>query len=431
MTPQAVATAAKAIAPQNPPAQAPAASTIDFSQLLGGGFASLLQAGNSNTTPPAAPPQASPPKHDSSDTDSASANLAGTACATAPQQQTQAATPATAQATTQGTTPGVASPVVTPAAALVPALPQGAATNGASGTTSGQGAQTVPGAAAVEARVVAGAPTYLSQPSAMLAGLWHHAGTAQANDAAQDGDAQPGDASASDPAAAPSDASAAPPKLAAAADAAGQDAHGGSDSDTSLPAPDSIPGQAVATAVTSDPTAAAVPAPSLGAHQVASATPAAQTSAAATALPMPVHVLPAAEQVALSLRQAVQSGTGRIEIQLKPASLGAISVKLDVTHDGHISAVISADRSDTLNLLKQDLPEFAAGLARRRPQGRQRQPQLQPARRRAAVICAERGAERDIAALCRRGGDAGVEPVFRPALLPPPRRHSRHRGLAP
>ncbi len=188
MTPQAVATAAKAIAPQNPPAQAPAASTIDFSQLLGGGFASLLQASNSNTTPPAPPPQASPPKHNSSDTDSASANLAGTACAAAPQQQTQAAT------SPYGPSGGAIHNAEHDARCrrvfsrnarrcALPALPQAAATNGASGTTSGQGAQTVPGAAAVEARVVAGAPTYLSQPSAMLAGLWHHAGAAQANDA--------------------------------------------------------------------------------------------------------------------------------------------------------------------------------------------------------------------------------------------------------
>jgi flagellar hook-length control protein FliK len=78
------------------------------------------------------------------------------------------------------------------------------------------------------------------------------------------------------------------------------------------------------------------------------------TTAATTApnlAPPPVY-----EQVAFSLRQVADGdgGVNTINIQLKPASLGAIQVKLDVGHDGKISAVISADRSDTLNLLRQD-----------------------------------------------------------------------------
>lgn len=64
--------------------------------------------------------------------------------------------------------------------------------------------------------------------------------------------------------------------------------------------------------------------------------------------------LPASEQVAIHLRQAIKDGSNEIQIQLKPASLGAIDVKLNVNHDGRLTAVISADRSDTLNLLKQD-----------------------------------------------------------------------------
>jgi flagellar hook-length control protein FliK len=64
--------------------------------------------------------------------------------------------------------------------------------------------------------------------------------------------------------------------------------------------------------------------------------------------------LPASEQVAINLKQAITNGTNEIHIQLKPASLGAIDVKLNVNHDGRLTAVISADRSDTLHLLKQD-----------------------------------------------------------------------------
>jgi hypothetical protein len=65
-------------------------------------------------------------------------------------------------------------------------------------------------------------------------------------------------------------------------------------------------------------------------------------------------LVPASEQVAFHLKQALKNGSDEIQIQLKPASLGAIDVKLNVAHDGRLTAVISADRSDTLNLLKQD-----------------------------------------------------------------------------
>jgi hypothetical protein len=67
-----------------------------------------------------------------------------------------------------------------------------------------------------------------------------------------------------------------------------------------------------------------------------------------------VALIPAGEQVAVHLKQAAANGTNEIQIQLKPASLGTIDVKLNVNHDGRLTAVISADRSDTLNLLKQD-----------------------------------------------------------------------------
>ena len=62
----------------------------------------------------------------------------------------------------------------------------------------------------------------------------------------------------------------------------------------------------------------------------------------------------AAEQVAVSLRQALSSGNDHIQIQLQPADLGAVAVKLSINHDGRVTMVVSADRSDTLNLLQQD-----------------------------------------------------------------------------
>ncbi len=64
--------------------------------------------------------------------------------------------------------------------------------------------------------------------------------------------------------------------------------------------------------------------------------------------------LPASEQVAINMRQALKVGANEIQIQLRPESLGVIDVKLNVDHDGRLSAVISANHPETLNLLKQD-----------------------------------------------------------------------------
>lgn len=74
---------------------------------------------------------------------------------------------------------------------------------------------------------------------------------------------------------------------------------------------------------------------------------------------MPIPPNAAAEQVAVTLRQAVNAGNDHIQIQLQPADLGAVEVKLSINHDGRVTMVVSADRSDTLNLLQQD----AGGLA--------------------------------------------------------------------
>jgi flagellar hook-length control protein FliK len=62
------------------------------------------------------------------------------------------------------------------------------------------------------------------------------------------------------------------------------------------------------------------------------------------------------------LPQAFKSGDNHIQIQLQPAELGAIDVKLNVNHDGRVTMVVSADRSDTLNLLRQDSSSLTQAL---------------------------------------------------------------------
>ena len=68
------------------------------------------------------------------------------------------------------------------------------------------------------------------------------------------------------------------------------------------------------------------------------------------------------EQVSVQVQRAIGQGTDRISIQLKPAELGRSEVKLEVAHDGRLNAVISAERSDTLDLLKQDAKSLQQSL---------------------------------------------------------------------
>jgi len=109
------------------------------------------------------------------------------------------------------------------------------------------------------------------------------------------------------------------------------------------------------TASTADPGLGATPAPT------ALPLPAADAPAMETAA-MPTVAASALDQVAARLSQGSKLGLSQIEIQLKPASLGAVDVKIELTHDGRVSAVISADRSDTLMQLQRGSGELQQAL---------------------------------------------------------------------
>jgi flagellar hook-length control protein FliK len=66
-----------------------------------------------------------------------------------------------------------------------------------------------------------------------------------------------------------------------------------------------------------------------------------------------IHGSPA-EQVAIQVQRAVRDGASRITVQLRPAELGAVEVRLDFAQDGRVSATILADRADTLDMLQRD-----------------------------------------------------------------------------
>jgi flagellar hook-length control protein FliK len=63
---------------------------------------------------------------------------------------------------------------------------------------------------------------------------------------------------------------------------------------------------------------------------------------------------PAIEQLAVRISRAMNEGIDRFTIQMRPAELGQVSVRLELGHDHRVIAVIAAERSDTLELLQRD-----------------------------------------------------------------------------
>jgi len=65
-------------------------------------------------------------------------------------------------------------------------------------------------------------------------------------------------------------------------------------------------------------------------------------------------LIPAYEQVAVHVARAGREGIDQIRIQLDPAQLGRVDVRLEIGGDGRVLAVVAADRPETLDLLQRD-----------------------------------------------------------------------------
>ena len=61
-----------------------------------------------------------------------------------------------------------------------------------------------------------------------------------------------------------------------------------------------------------------------------------------------------ADQVSIVMQRAVSNGDRSMTISLDPVELGKVSVKLDISKDGSVQASISAERPETLTMLKND-----------------------------------------------------------------------------
>ena len=69
-----------------------------------------------------------------------------------------------------------------------------------------------------------------------------------------------------------------------------------------------------------------------------------------------------AEQVSVKITKALQAGQDRITIRLNPAELGRVEVKMELTHDGRTTAIVTADNRDTLETLRRDSSDLQKAL---------------------------------------------------------------------
>lgn len=72
---------------------------------------------------------------------------------------------------------------------------------------------------------------------------------------------------------------------------------------------------------------------------------------------------PPNEQVLMSVRQMAAQKLTQLNVQLQPVELGKISIRLEFAEGGKVRARISADQSDTLDLLKADQGGLEQALA--------------------------------------------------------------------
>lgn len=72
---------------------------------------------------------------------------------------------------------------------------------------------------------------------------------------------------------------------------------------------------------------------------------------------------PVPEQVMLHIKTAIADGSSKIQIKLDPEELGKLDIRLDVKSDGRTGVVITADNSNTLNLLQKDAQNLLRALS--------------------------------------------------------------------
>lgn len=68
----------------------------------------------------------------------------------------------------------------------------------------------------------------------------------------------------------------------------------------------------------------------------------------------PAQTAPPTAQIAVHIVRAVGDGISRFNVQLHPAELGRVEVKMEVGTDGAVRALVTADRQETVDQLQRD-----------------------------------------------------------------------------
>ena len=68
------------------------------------------------------------------------------------------------------------------------------------------------------------------------------------------------------------------------------------------------------------------------------------------------------EQVSVQISKALNAGNDRISIQLKPADLGRVDIQMELGQDGRVTAIVTADNKQTLDLLQKDSKQLQEAL---------------------------------------------------------------------
>jgi flagellar hook-length control protein FliK len=125
--------------------------------------------------------------------------------------------------------------------------------------------------------------------------------------------------------------------------------------------PDATKDAAAAAAGSSDPKAAqaaALPGV-IDNGQAANAQAVATTQAAATS---PATASAVIQQVTVHISKAAVDGIDHINVQLNPPELGHVEVRMEIGPSGHFSAVFSADRPQTADMLQRNAHELTRSL---------------------------------------------------------------------
>ncbi|MDC0655214.1 flagellar hook-length control protein FliK [bacterium] len=93
---------------------------------------------------------------------------------------------------------------------------------------------------------------------------------------------------------------------------------------------------------------------SAAANDAANQTARTAAQSAARRSARPAQNTPATAQVAVHIVRAVADGISRFNVQLRPAELGRVEVKLEISRDGAVRAMVIADRQETVDQLQRD-----------------------------------------------------------------------------